>query len=54
VDGKNNFKFLSSTESGFYTPIDARSILHITVHKAPIVAVTNNNTALSVFKALGK
>jgi len=53
-DGKNNFKFLSATESGFYTPTDARAILPITVHKTPIFVVTNNNTTLSVFKASGK
>jgi len=53
-DGKNNFKFLSAIESGFFTPTDARAILPITVHKAPIFVVTNNNTALSVFRASGK
>jgi hypothetical protein len=50
----NNLKFFSATENGFYTPKNATSILPITVYKAPIFVGTNNNTALSVFRALGK
>ncbi|MGY8940362.1 MAG: hypothetical protein ACKVK4_10300 [Flavobacteriales bacterium] len=45
---------MSAIASGFYTPTDASAMLPITVHKVPIFAVTNNNTALLVFRVSGK
>lgn len=51
---KNNFKFLSTTESGLYTPTDVRSILPITEHKATIFVLTNTNSVLTIYRYLCK
>jgi hypothetical protein len=48
-DGKNNFKNMSLTESGFFNPYDSRSINYIKQANKKVIIVTNNNGPLSVF-----
>ncbi len=51
-DGKGNFTDVSISESGFYTPRDARSLSLIRSGKsnAVLALVGNNNTTVQVFK----
>ena len=50
-DGENKFKFLPPTLSGFYVPLDSRSISAIkTAKDAKIYLVTNNNDSITLFK----
>ncbi|MBT5615895.1 MAG: CRTAC1 family protein [Flavobacteriales bacterium] len=50
-DGKNKFKFLPPTSSGFYIPTDSRAISSIkTINNSKIYLVTNNNDSIALFK----
>ena len=50
-DGENKFKFLPPTLSGFYVPLDSRSISTIkTAEENKIYLVTNNNDSITFFK----
>ena len=48
-DGNNNYKTLSAVASGFYTPLDTRSIQLLEINKQKTYLITNNNDAISVF-----
>ena len=50
-DGKNNFKFLTPTTTGFYVPNDSRSIQLLNTNKEKLILVTNNNDDLIIFKS---
>jgi hypothetical protein len=50
-DGKNKFKFLPPTSSGFYIPSDSRAISSIkTINNSKMYLVTNNNDSIALFK----
>ena len=49
-DGKNNFKEMSSFESGFFAREDAKKMKIITKGKEKLLIVANNNDWLQVFK----
>ena len=50
-DGKNKFKFLPPSSSGFYIPTDSRAISSIkTINNSKMYLVTNNNDSIALFK----
>jgi hypothetical protein len=49
-DGQNNFQFMASSKSGFFTPNDSRDIKSIQINNKSIIVVTNNNSSLSFFE----
>ena len=50
-DGKNNFHFISPSQSGFYVPDDSRDINYIEQeNNQNTIIVTNNNSSPSLFK----
>ncbi len=50
-NGKNNFHFMSPSQSGFYVPLDSRDINYIEQedNSQNTIIVTNNNSSPSVF-----
>ncbi|TXD51939.1 VCBS repeat-containing protein [Polaribacter sp. IC063] len=48
-DGKNNFKYISPSESGFYIPKDTRNIKGIKIRNKESLIITNNNDSLFLF-----
>lgn len=49
-DSKGNFKPTPVLESGFFTPLDAKKIVPITIGGKPHIVVANNNNRLQIFK----
>ncbi|SDS24053.1 Repeat domain-containing protein [Formosa sp. Hel1_31_208] len=50
-DGKNNFRFMSPKNSGFYVPHDSRDISKFKQGASDLIIVTNNNNELSIFSS---
>lgn len=50
-DGKNNFNYMSPSESGFYVPYDSRDIKFMNQENRNLIIVTNNNTKLTIFNS---
>jgi hypothetical protein len=48
-DGKNNFRYISPKQSGFFTPYDSRDIKYFKQKNKDLILVTNNNTPLTLF-----
>ena len=48
-DGDNNFKALPPTQSGFYVPLDSRSVNVIQIKNEKSLLITNNSESLSIF-----
>jgi hypothetical protein len=49
-DGNNNFTFMTPNQSGFYVPLDSRSIQQIKLNEKEMLIISNNNDVLEVFK----
>jgi hypothetical protein len=49
-DGKNNFRFTPSLESGLQVPKDSRSVQQIRINKEKVILITNNNDSLVLLK----
>jgi hypothetical protein len=49
-DGKNNFNFVSSLESGIAIPKDSRSIQKMILKNKKVLLITNNNDSLNLLK----
>lgn len=50
-DGKNNFKYISPLESGFYVPYDGRDIKYMKHNNGNLIIVSINNGPLKVFNS---
>jgi hypothetical protein len=51
-DGHNNFKIMSTVESGFRVPMDSRDIKLVKQEEKNLILVTNNDAPVSIFNLL--
>ncbi len=49
-DGKGNFRYLNSMESGFFVEGDAKGIVKVNTVKGPVIVVTQNNDSIQSFQ----
>jgi hypothetical protein len=50
-DGKGNFRIVTSAESGFYVPGDAKALIHLLTNKGDLYVATQNRDSLKVFSS---